>query len=294
MRWNARVNLIRFLPPDVLRVGLIQTTSSDRPEVNLEATKALVADAALKGAAFVLTPEVTNCVSMSRSHQASVLQTEVEDITLAGLRESARDNAVWVLIGSLALKDPEGDGRFVNRSFLIDPRGEIVARYDKIHMFDVSISETETYHESDGYRPGSKASLADLDGVGLGMTICYDLRFPGLFRDLAQAGAAILTVPSAFSPETGAAHWEILLRARAIETGSFVLAPAQCGTHSATEGRGRKTYGHSLAVDPWGRVLADGGDLPGVTLVDLNLSAVDDVRARLPSLSHDRPYGPVK
>ncbi len=294
MPWNARANLIRLLRPDVLRVGLIQTTSSDCPEENLSTVKGLEAEAASKSAAFVLTPEVTNCVSMSRRHQASVLQTENEDITLAGLRESALEHDIWLLIGSLALKDNGGDGRFVNRSFLINPRGEIVARYDKIHMFDVSISETETYRESDGYRPGNKAALADMDGIGLGMTICYDLRFPRLFRDLAQAGAAILTVPSAFSPETGAAHWEILLRARAIETGSFVLAPAQCGTHSASEGRGRKTYGHSLAVDPWGRVLADGGDLTGITMVDLNLAAVDDVRARLPSLSHDRPYGPVK
>lgn len=294
MHWNALVSLIRFWRPEVLRVGLIQTTSSDHPENNLQASSSLISEAASKGATFVLTPEVTNCVSMSRSHQASVLQTEDEDITLAGLRAAARNHSVWVLIGSLALKDKEGDGRFVNRSFLIDPSGEISARYDKIHMFDVSISETETYRESDGYRPGSKASLADLAGIGLGMTICYDLRFPKLFRDLAQAGASILTVPSAFSPETGAAHWETLLRARAIETGSFVLAPAQCGAHPASVGRIRKTYGHSLAVDPWGRVLADGGDLPGVTMVDLNLSAVDDVRTRLPSLLHDRPYGSVK
>lgn len=257
-------------------------------------TKSLISDAASQGAAFVLTPEVTNCVSMSRNHQASVLQAEDEDITLAGLRNAARDHGLWLLIGSLALKDPDGDGRFINRSFLIAPSGEINARYDKIHMFDVSISESETYHESDGYRPGTSAVLAGVDGIGLGMTICYDLRFPHLFRDLAKAGASILTVPSAFSPETGAAHWETLLRARAIETGSFVLAPAQCGIHPTSTGRARRTHGHSLAVDPWGRVLADGGNLPGVTMVDLNLSAVDDVRTRLPSLSHDRPYGPVQ
>lgn len=277
-----------------MRVGLIQTTASDTPEDNLVVTTSLISDAASKGAEFVLTPEVTNCVSMSRSHQASVLQPENEDITLYGLKNAARIHRIWLLVGSLALKDPSGDGRFINRSFLIGPSGEISAHYDKIHMFDVSISETETYHESDGYRPGTSATLASVDGIGLGMTICYDLRFPHLFRDLAKAGASILTVPSAFSPETGAAHWETLLRARAIETGSFVLAPAQCGTHPASVGHARRTYGHSLAIDPWGRVLADGGDLPGVTMVDLNLSAVDDVRGRLPSLSHDRPYGPVK
>ena len=256
-------------------------------------TKSLISDAASQGAAFVLTPEVTNCVSMSRSHQKSVLQDEARDMTFAGLRDSARDQKVWLLIGSLALKDPEGDGRFVNRSFLINPDGHIAARYDKIHMFDVSISETETYRESDGYQPGAGATLAKIDDTGIGMTICYDLRFPHLFRDLAKAGAEILTVPSAFSPETGAAHWETLLRARAIETGSFVLAPAQCGEHSASTGRTRTTHGHSLAIDPWGRILADGGEMPGVTVVDLNLSAVDDVRRRLPSLSHDRPYGSV-
>ena len=256
-------------------------------------TKSLISDAASQGAAFVLTPEVTNCVSMSRSHQKSVLQEESSDITLAGLRSSAREHKIWLLIGSLALKEPQGDGRFVNRSFLIDPDGQIVARYDKIHMFDVSISDTETYRESDGYRPGTGATLTKIDDTSLGMTICYDLRFPHLFRDLAKAGAKILTVPSAFSPETGIAHWETLLRARAIETGSFVLAPAQCGEHPTSTGRARKTYGHSLAIDPWGRVLGDGGEMPGVTVVDLNLSAVDDVRRRLPSLSHDRPYGSV-
>ena len=244
----------------------------------------------MAGASFVLTPEVTNCVSLSRTHQNQVLQTEADDQTLADLRATARDHSVWVLVGSLALIDAQGDGRFVNRSFLIRPDGTIAARYDKIHMFDVTISKTETYHESDGYRPGDTATLAQIDGIGVGMTICYDLRFPHLFRDLAKSGARIFTVPSAFSPETGAAHWETLLRARAIENGCFVLAPAQCDTHPAINGRSRRTHGHSLAIDPWGAVLADGGDLPGVTMVDMDLSAVDDARSRLPSLSHDRNY----
>ena len=294
MRSSGPGSLTRCLRPEALRVGLIQLSASDNPGANLPITQSHISQAAAQGATFALTPEVTNCVSMSRAHQHDVLQDEASDITLAGLRQSANAHSIWILIGSLALKDADGDGRFINRSFLIDPTGQIAARYDKIHMFDVSISQTETYLESDGFRPGDRASLAQIGGTGLGMTICYDLRFPHLFRHLAQAGAKILTVPSAFSPETGVAHWETLLRARAIETGSFVLAPAQCGTHPASIGRSRRTYGHSLAIDPWGHILADGGDLPGVTVVDLNLSAVDDVRNRLPSLTHDRNYRSVK
>lgn len=273
-----------------MRVGLIQLNSSDDPEVNISPTRALVRQAADQGATFILTPEVTNCVSASRARQAEVLLQESEDRTLLALRAEAKRNSVWVLIGSLALTDPTGDGRFVNRSFLISPLGNIIARYDKMHMFDVTISETESYRESAGYQPGSNAVLAEVAGVTVGLTVCYDLRFPYLYRDLAQAGARILTIPSAFAPATGAAHWEVLLRARAIETGSFVLAPAQCGSHAAAQGPIRQTYGHSLAVDPWGIILADGGVASGVTLVDLDLKAVDDARRRIPSLTHDRDY----
>jgi predicted amidohydrolase len=273
-----------------LRVGLIQLNSSDDPKTNLSPTCNLVRQAASQGAKFILTPEVTNCVSASRARQTEVLVPESEDQNLAAIRAEAKRTGAWVLIGSLALSDPSGDGRFVNRSFLISPSGEIVARYDKMHMFDVTISETESYRESAGYRPGSSAVLAEVAGVTIGLTVCYDLRFPYLYRDLAQAGAQILTIPSAFAPETGAAHWEVLLRARAIETGCFVLAPAQCGSHAASLGRLRQTHGHSLAVDPWGTILADGGVAPGVTLVDLDLKAVDDARRRIPSLTHDRNY----
>lgn len=273
-----------------MRVGLVQLNTSDDPVANLPITQSYILDAAAAGATFVMTPEVTNCVSLSRSHQQAVLQDETHDITLHGLSDTARAQSIWLLIGSLALKDPEGDGRFVNRSFLIAPDGSIAAQYDKIHMFDVSISETETYRESDGYRPGDTANLAQIEGAHLGMTICYDVRFPQLYRDLAQAGAQLISVPSAFSPETGVAHWETLLRARAIETGSFILAPAQCGTHQSANNRTRRTHGHSLAIDPWGTILADGGNQAGVTMVDLNLAAVDDVRRRLPSLTHDRSY----
>lgn len=272
-----------------MRIALVQMCSSDDPGENLAAGTAYIAEAAQAGASFVLTPEVTNCLSASRTHQSATLQTEAQDETLAALRATAAEHRISLLIGSLALKG-EQDDRFVNRSFLISPTGEIIARYDKIHMFDVQLSDQETYRESDGYRPGDRAVTADLGETKIGLSICYDVRFPYLYRDLAQAGAAILTVPSAFSPETGPVHWEPLLKARAIETGSFVIAPAQTGTHKASRGRTRRTWGHSLAINPWGEVLEDCGDLPGVTVLDLELSQVDDVRRRLPSLSHDRSY----
>ncbi|MDD9921140.1 MAG: carbon-nitrogen hydrolase family protein [Boseongicola sp.] len=273
-----------------MRVGLIQLNASDDPTENLRQTLKFVRSAIDDGADLVLTPEVTNCVSASRPRQTEVLQTESEDVTLAALRDVARNSQVPILIGSLALKQDGVDDRFVNRSILIDGHGTVAARYDKIHMFDIQVSETESYQESKGYRPGEEAVLADVAGASLGMTICYDLRFPHLYRTLAHAGAQIVSIPSAFTKPTGEAHWEVLLRARAIETGCFVLAPAQCGTHAAVQGRARQTYGHSLAVDPWGRVLADGGEEPGVTMVDLKLEDVDDARRRIPSLKHDRDY----
>ena len=273
-----------------MRVGLVQLTSSDDPSANLPITKGFIAEAAKQGATFVLTPEVTNCISNSRSHQQSVLQTEDQDITLVALRAQAAKLGIWLLIGSLGLKSDGNDPRFYNRSFLIAPDGTVAARYDKIHMFDVTLSETETHRESDGYQPGKKAVLTQVAGTLLGMAVCYDLRFPYLFRGLAKSGARIMTVPAAFSPKTGPDHWEVLLRARAIETSSFILAPAQCGSHTVSKGRPRNTYGHSLAIDPWGRILADGGVAPGVTMVDLTLEDVDDVRRRLPSLVNERDY----
>ncbi|MYI67883.1 MAG: carbon-nitrogen hydrolase family protein [Boseongicola sp. SB0673_bin_14] len=272
-----------------MKAALLQLNSSDDPQENLQNVSGLVQEAADAGATFVLTPEVSNCVSTSRSHQDEVLDVEDRDKMLAAMRCVAARLDVWLLLGSLALKSGDGK-RFVNRSFLISPDGKIAARYDKIHMFDVSIGETEVYRESDGYRAGDKAVLGTVDGEPVGLTICYDLRFPYLFRGLAKAGARILTVPSAFSPSTGKAHWEALLRARAIETGCFVLAPAQCGVHPASRGRQRKTHGHSLAVDPWGRILCDGGEVPGVNLVDLNMSEVDDARRRIPSLTSEQFY----
>ncbi|WP_166417714.1 carbon-nitrogen hydrolase family protein [Cochlodiniinecator piscidefendens] len=277
-----------------MRVGLLQLTSGDTPEANIPQILTYMRDVAARGAEFILTPEVTNCVSLSRKHQQEVLHFEEDDPTLTAICAEAKALGVWVLIGSLGLKTNDVDGRFANRSFMISPEGEIKARYDKIHMFDVDIDETESFRESSGYRPGDQAVVVETDFAPVGMSICYDLRFAHLHRALAHAGAKILTIPAAFSPVSGAAHWHVLLRARAIETGCFVIAPAQCGTHSAQSGPLRKTYGHSLVVSPWGEILADGGVEPGVTLVDFDLKEVDKCRRMIPSIAHDRPFaGPV-
>jgi predicted amidohydrolase len=273
-----------------MKAALLQLTSSDDPAENLATTTALIAEAAAQGAGFVLTPEVTNCVSQDRAHQQAVLCLEDDDPTLAGLRAAATLYSVWLSIGSLALKTGDSDGRFANRSFLIDPAGRIVAHYDKIHMFDVTVSETERYRESAGYRPGDRAVLAQTPFAKIGLTVCYDVRFAYLYRALARAGAEILLVPSAFSPVTGAAHWESLLRARAIETGSYVIAAAQTGAHTARSGKPRQTYGHSLAISPWGEVLLDMGERPGVAMVDLDMDEVAKSRQRIAALQHDRPF----
>lgn len=273
-----------------MRAALVQLSVTDDPVANLPVTVDFIRAAAAAGAGFVLTPECTNLLSSDRAHQRAVLAHEAEDATLAALRAEAERLGIWLLIGSLGLKTHDPDGRFANRSFLIGPSGQIVARYDKIHMFDVDVSPTERYRESEAYRPGTKAVLAEAGFARIGMAICYDLRFPQLFRRLSQAGAQLLTLPAAFNDTTGAAHWESLIRARAIENTCFVLAPAQCGTHAAHAGKPRRTHGHSLAVAPWGEVLADGGTEPGVTLVDLDLARVAEARARVPSIAHDRGF----
>lgn len=273
-----------------MRAGLVQLTVGDDPAENLPETLALVRAAAAGGAQFVLTPECTNALSSSRAHQRAVLRREAQDATLAALRDEAARSGIWLLIGSLGLLTDDADGRFANRSFLITPKGEIAARYDKIHMFDVNVTETEIYRESAVYRPGGQAVLADAGFARIGMTVCYDLRFAHLYRRLAKAGAEILTVPAAFNHLTGQAHWEVLLRARAIETGCFVLAPAQTGFHPEKEGKGRHTHGHSLAIAPWGEILADGGKEPGVTFAELDLAEVARARARVPALHHDRDF----
>jgi deaminated glutathione amidase len=273
-----------------MRAALIQLTVTDDPAANLVATMGYFQAAIAGGATFILTPEMTNCLSSSRDHQRQVFRHEGQDETLAALRAQAAAGGVHLLIGSLGLLTDATDGRFANRSFLIGPQGQVLARYDKIHMFDVNVSETEVYRESQGYRPGDKAVVVDAGFATLGMTVCYDIRFPHLYRRLAQAGARIITIPAAFNHITGAAHWETLVRARAIETGAFVLAPAQTGFHPETKGKGRRTHGHSLAVAPWGEILADAGTAPGVTFVDLDLTEVAKARQRVPSLDHDRGF----
>lgn len=273
-----------------MRAGLVQLTVTDDPVENLPRTLALVRAAVSGGAEFVLTPECTNALSSNRAQQQAVFHAEDGDATLAALRDEAARAGIWLLIGSLGLTTQDEDGRFANRSLLIGPTGAIAARYDKIHMFDVNVSETEVYRESAGYRPGAAAVLAKTPFGLLGLTVCYDIRFPALYRRLAQAGAQIITVPAAFNHITGAAHWETLLRARAIETGCFILAPAQTGFHAESIGKGRRTHGHSLVIAPWGQVLADAGTDPGVIFADIDLAEVTRARARVPSLSHDRPF----
>jgi len=273
-----------------MKTALVQLTSGDDPGDNLRQVQWMLAEAGAEGAEFVLTPEVTNCVSASRTRQNEVLRPEAEDQTLAALRQQAEELGIWLLIGSLALKTDDPDGRFANRSFLIGPDGGIRARYDKIHMFDVQVTPEETYRESDGFRPGDRAMTAETPFGTVGMTVCYDVRFPHLHQALARAGAQILTVPAAFSPVTGAAHWEPLLRARAIETGCFVLAPAQTGTHPTTRGKQRRTHGHSMAISPWGEVLVDAGTEAGIHVFDMDLSLVEDARAKVPSLTHIRDF----
>jgi len=275
-----------------MRIGLVQLTVGDEPAANLPETVALIRAAAAGRAEFVLTPECTNLLSANRAHQRNVLHPQDSDPTLAALQSEAATANIWLLIGSLGLLTTDPDGRFANRSLLIAPDGSVHASYDKIHMFDVNVSETEVYRESAGYRPGAQAVLADAAIGKIGMTVCYDLRFPQLYRRLAQFGAQILTVPAAFNHITGAAHWEVLLRARAIETGCYVLAPAQTGFHpeDLSAGKGRRTHGHSLAISPWGEVIADAGTEPGVTFAEIDLAEVTRARTRIPSLTHDRDY----
>lgn len=273
-----------------MRGAVLQLSVSDDPVANLSVTITLLRQAVVDGAQFVLTPEVTNCISTSRKHQQEVLQFQEDDITLAALRAEAKTAGIWLLIGSLGLKTDDADGRFANRSFLIGPDGAIVDSYDKIHMFDVQISATETWRESEGYRPGERAVVAEAAFAKIGMSVCYDVRFSHLYRALAKAGAEILTVPAAFSPVTGAAHWHALLRARAIESGCFVIAPAQTGTHVSATNKTRDTYGHSLVIDPWGEILLDAGTEPGVYMFTLNMEKRAEVLGKVPSLANARNF----
>ena len=272
-----------------MKIAALQLCASDDPVANLALTLSMVRQAAEAGAQFIATPEVTNCISSSRRRQNEVLALQEDDDTLAAMCDAAARFGVWISVGSLALKLPDDD-RFTNRSFMIDPSGQIVAQYDKIHMFDVTLSETEQYRESDGYRAGDHAVIADTEFGKIGMTICYDIRFPHLYRGLAKSGASILLIPAAFAQPTGRAHWEVLLRARAIETGCFVIAAAQTGEHQTSQGRPRKTYGHSMIISPWGEILADAGEDQGIIYADLDLSLVESTRARVPSILSNQSF----
>jgi predicted amidohydrolase len=266
------------------RVGLVQMRSGRTPAANVAAAVKLIGQASEAGADYVQTPEMTNILELKRENLFAAIVAEEEDAGLAAFRDLARKLGLWLHIGSLAIKiSPD---KAANRAFLIDPKGEIVARYDKIHMFDVDLANGESYRESRSYRAGELAVMGDLPWGRLGLTICYDLRFPALHRALAESGATFLAIPAAFTKQTGEAHWHVLMRARAIENGSFVFAAAQGGTHED----GRSTYGHSLVIDPWGRVIAEGGTEPGVVLAEIDPGEVAVARARIPSLQHGRRF----
>ena len=273
-----------------MKAALLQLSSGDDPAENLKTMRAMLREAAGNGAEFVLTPEVSNCVSQDRAHQREVLSFEEDDPTLAGLRAEAAALGVWLVIGSLGIKTHDADGRLAKRCFVFAPDGEIAVRYDKIHMFDVDVTATETFRESAGYRPGDRAVVVDTPLGKIGLSICYDVRFAHLYRRLAKAGAEILLVPAAFSPVTGEAHWEPLLRARAIENGCFVLAAAQTGSHPIRTGKPRVTHGHSMVIGPWGNVMVDAGTETGIVYADIDLGEVARARGRVPSLTHDRPF----
>ena len=271
-----------------LRIGLVQMRTGRNVEKNLLDASTLIREAAAGGAQYVQTPEVTTLMELDRARLFVETRPEEGNPALAHFRSLARELKIWLHIGSMGvLVKPD---KIANRAFLIGPDGVVAARYDKIHMFDVQLPGGESYRESRNFEPGRVAVLADTPWGGLGMTICYDLRFPHLYRTLAKAGARIIAIPAAFTIPTGEAHWHTLLRARAIETECFVLAAAQGGKHE----NGRGTYGHSLVVGPWGDIIAEGGVDPGVVMADLKLSAVDEARARVPSLEHDRPFELVR
>jgi len=269
----------------------VQFTAGPDPEPNLGTVSDLIRRARDVGADFILTPEASNFIESGRRRREKA-RREAEDPFLAGMRSVARETGAWLLIGSLVIdptgepKAAAGETRLANRSFLVDPGGKIVARYDKIHMFDIDLPGGESYRESNAYRPGGGAVVVETPWGRLGMSVCYDLRFPYLYRELAHSGADFLTVPSVFTVPTGQAHWHVLLRARAIENGCFVVAPAQWGEHAA----GRRSYGHSLVVDPWGEVLADAGEGVGIVSARIEVGRIAEVRRMVPSLQHDRQF----
>ena len=270
------------------RAGLVQLCSGRDVMRNVREATDLIRKAASEGADYIQTPEVTTLMELERPRLLAEIQPESGNTSLAAFTDLARDLKRWLHIGSMAVK--LDDARFANRSYVIDPSGRIAARYDKIHMFDVDLGNGNVYRESESYAPGEHAVIADLPWGPIGLTICYDLRFPALHRSLAKGGAKYIAAPAAFTRITGEAHWHTLLRARAIEAQSFVFAAAQGGLHE----NGRETYGHSLIVSPWGEVLAEARTEPGVVVADIELSLTDDVRRRIPSLTHDREFNVVR
>jgi predicted amidohydrolase len=270
------------------RIAVYQARSGIDPAANSSALVGAVQEAAGGGAAMLFTPEMSGLLDSDRERAGRVIRREEQDEVLTAIRQTARDQGIWVQLGSLAVKG-RGD-KFVNRAFLIDDQGEIRARYDKIHLFDVDLPTGESWRESAVYEGGRDAILVRETPVGvLGLTICYDVRFPALFERLSEAGAEVIAVPAAFTVPTGRAHWEILLRARAIEAGLFIVAAAQGGEHED----GRRTYGHSLVIDPWGEVLLDAGEEGGVHFADIDLARIAEVRSRVPALMHRKPIAPV-
>ena len=269
------------------KLACIQANTGNDLAANLTFITAMVREAANNGASFVLTPEYTLMMDGSgRVMRDNALPAD-GGAPLVQLRALANELDIWLLIGSLTLRTgDDADTRIVNRSFLINAAGDVVTSYDKIHMFDVTLPDGKVIRESSAYRPGDKTVVADTPLGKVGLTICYDLRFPALFRALAQAGAQIITVPSSFQRQTGKAHWQALLQARAIENGCYIVAPAMCGEHAGN----RQTYGHSLVVNPWGEVLADGGEAPGISYAEIDIARVAKVRGMIPSLTHDRVF----
>ncbi len=267
-----------------LRIGIVQPTTGIDPAAEAETLTAAIASLAAQGAQIIFTPEMSGLVDRNRARAAAAMRKQADDVVLAAVRAAAARHRVWVHLGSLALATDTP--RATNRGFLIDDTGELRAHYDKIHLFDVTLPGGETYRESAAYNPGGRAVLAATPWGQLGMTICYDVRFPALHAALARAGAIMLSVPAAFTATTGRAHWHVLLRARAIETGCFVIAAAQTGTHAD----GRATYGHSLVIGPWGDVRLDMGEAPGTAICDIDLADVAEARGRVPSLEHARDF----
>jgi predicted amidohydrolase len=267
-----------------IKAACVQLRCGDDVAENVRSAAALIREAHKAGAQFIATPENTNLMAADGGAKLEKTSAEKDDYSLPQFCGLAEELGIWLLVGSLGIKVSEG--KTANRSYLIGPNGRVSARYDKIHLFDVNLPSGETYRESNTVAPGGEAVVANPPFGKIGMSVCYDLRFPRLYRALAKGGAEILTVPSAFTETTGKAHWHILLRARAIENGCFVVAPAQGGAHA----NGRKTYGHSLIVGPWGDILAEAGTDPSFVAADLDLAEIAAVRARLPSLQHDRPF----